>query len=153
MNTQTILTPATNAMDSLRQEFDRIYDRMTGTSLATQFPTRFLNSLRSHPAINMLEDDDNMYIEAELPGVKQSDLEINASDHSITIAGTRLLEAPADGTSVCRERSTIKFERTVKMPVHVEADHIDARFAGGILTVKLPKVRPERTRRIDIQEA
>ena len=153
MNTQTILTPAANAMDSLRQEIDRIYDRVTTTSLASHLPTRFLHSLRAHPAINMLEDDDNLYIEAELPGVQQSDLEINASDHSITISGTRLLDNPADGTSIRRERSTIKFARTMKMPVHVEADHIDASFAGGILTVKLPKVRPERTRRIDIQEA
>jgi HSP20 family molecular chaperone IbpA len=41
----------------------------------------------------------------------------------------------------------------MKLPVHVEADHIDARLAGGILTVKLPKVHPARTRRIDIQAA
>ena len=153
MNTRTILTPATNAIGSLRQEIDRIYDRVTTPSLATNLSTRFLDSMRSHPAINMFEDDDNLYIEAELPGVKQSDLEINASDHSITIAGTRLLVMPDEGTSVRRERSTVKFGRSMKLPVHVEADHIDARLAGGILTVKLPKVHPARTRRIDIQAA
>jgi HSP20 family protein len=140
-------------MDSLRQEIDRIYDRVTTPSLAAQWPTRFLDSMRSHPAINMLEDNDNLYIEAELPGVSQSDLEINASDHSVTVSGTRNLDMPEDGTSIRRERSTIQFERTVRMPVHIEVDHVDARLTDGVLTIKLPKVRPARTRRIDVLEA
>ncbi len=153
MNTRTILAPANYAIDSIRHELDRIYDHMAVPGLASRWPGRVLDSLRPHPAFNVLEDDDNIFIEAEMPGVPSDALEISASDHSITVAGTRTLDAPEDGTSIRRERSNVRFERTMRLPVPVEPDGIDACLTGGVLTVTLPKVRPARTRRVDVRES
>ncbi len=153
MNTRTILAPANYAIDSIRHELDRIYDHMAVPGLASRWPGRVLDSLRSHPALNILEDDDHLFIEAEMPGVAPNALEVNVTDHTITVAGTRTIDAPTDGTSIRRERSDVRFERTLRLPVAIEPDGIDACLSGGVLTVTLPKVRPARTRRIDVRAA
>lgn len=153
MNTRTILTPATNAMDSLRHELDRLYDRVTTPALASSWPTRIFDSMRSHPAVNLLEDDDNLYFEAELPGVEGADLDIRASDRTITVSGCRTVETPDDATTLRHERSTLRFERTMRLPVDVESDAIDARLESGVLTITLPKVKPARSRRVAVRNA
>ncbi len=153
MNTRTILTPATTAMDSLRHEFDRLFDRVTTPGLASSWPTRLFDSMRPHPAANLLEDDDNLYFEAELPGVTPEHLDVNASDHSLSVSGSRTLDIDDEATTLRRERSTVRFERTMRLPVAIEPDNIDARLDGGVLTITLPKVRPARTRRIAVREA
>ena len=153
MNTRTILTPATTAMDSLRHEFDRLFDRVTIPGLASSWPTRLLDSMGPHPAANLLEDDDNLYFEAELPNVAPEHLNVNASDHTLSISGTRTLDTPDDATSLRRERSAVRFDRTMRLPVAIEPNNIDARLDGGVLTITLPKAQPARTRRIAVREA
>ncbi|MDP6478678.1 MAG: Hsp20/alpha crystallin family protein [Phycisphaerales bacterium] len=153
MNTRTILAPATTAMDSVRHEIDHVFDRLTTSSLASVLPTtRFLDAIRPHPAVNMIEDDNNLFFEAELPGVTATDLDVTIADNMLTISGTRTLEAPEDSTSLRRERSTNTFERLVRIPSSVDADHIDATLADGILTVTIPKFEGTRTRRVAVQE-
>ncbi len=153
MNTRTILAPATTAMDTLRTEFDRLFDRISTPGLASAWPTRMLDSMRPHPAVNLIEDDDHLYFEAELPGVARGDLEINATDHALTVAGTRTVDVPDDASTLRRERSTMRFERSMRLPVAVEPDGIDATLENGVLIVKLPKTSPARTRRIEVRDA
>jgi HSP20 family protein len=153
MNTQTILAPATTAMDSLRYEIDRAFDRLTTPALASVWPTtRFLDAIRPHPAVNMIEDDNALFFEAELPGVAAIDLDVTVADTMLTISGTRTLESPEDSTSLRRERSTHTFERIVRIPTGVDADRIDAALTDGILTVTLPKLEGTRTRRVAVRE-
>ncbi len=153
MNTRTMLAPATTAMDSLRHEIDRAFDRLTTPALASVWPTtRFLDAIRPHPAVNMIEDDNNLRFEAELPGVRATDLDVTVADHMLTISGRRTLESPEDATSLRRERSTHTFERIVRIPTGVDSDQIDATLADGILTVTLPKAEGTRTRRIAVRE-
>ncbi|MDP6987404.1 MAG: Hsp20/alpha crystallin family protein [Phycisphaerales bacterium] len=153
MNTQTILAPATTAMDSLRHEIDRAFDRLTTPALASAWPTtRFLDAIRPHPAVNMIEDDNTLFFEAELPGVAATDLDVTVADAMLTISGTRTLESPEDSTSLRRERSTHTFERIVRIPTGVDANGIDATLTDGILTVTLPKLEGTRTRRVAVRE-
>ncbi|HCA38138.1 MAG TPA: hypothetical protein DEO92_00475 [Phycisphaerales bacterium] len=153
MNTQTILAPATTAMDSLRHEIDRVFDRLTTPALASVWPTtRFLDAIRPHPAVNMIEDDNNLFFEAELPGVTAADLNVTIADNMLTIFGTRTLETPEDSTSLRCERSTHTFERLVRIPSGVDTDHIDATLTDGILTVTIPKFEGTRTRRVAVRE-
>ena len=100
----------------------------------------------------MIEDDNNLRFEAELPGVRATDLDVTVADHMLTISGRRTLESPEDATSLRRERSTHTFERIVRIPTGVDSDQIDATLADGILTVTLPKAEGTRTRRIAVRE-
>lgn len=152
MNTHTILAPATTAMDSLRHEIDRVFDRMTTPALASSWPTtRFLNAMRPHPAINVIEDDTTLFFEAELPGVSPSELEVTVADSMLTITGTRTLETPTDATSIRRERTTERFERVMRIPSGVNTEDIDAKIEDGILIVSLPKTEGSRTRRVPVR--
>ena len=150
MNTRTLLAPASSAMDSLRHEFDRLIDRVSTSGLASPWPTRVLDRMRPQPSVNLLETDDALFFESELPGVCREDLDISASDHELTIAGTRTIDTPTQATTLRHERSTLRFERTLRLPVAVEADGIDASLENGVLTVSLPKAKPARTRRIAV---
>lgn len=153
MNTQMILTPATNAMDSLRHEIDRAFDRMSTTSLASTWPAaRFLDAIRPTPAVNMIEDDNTIFFEAELPGVSADNLTVSVADNMLTISGRRTLEMPEDATLLRRERSAKQFERTMRLPSSVDANGIDARLSDGVLTLMLPKLEGTRTRRVPVRE-
>jgi HSP20 family protein len=153
MNTRTILAPATTAMDSLRHEIDRAFDRLTTPALASAWPTtRLLDAIRLHPAVNMIEDDNNLFFEAELPGVLAADLNVTVADNMLTIFGSRTLQTPEDSTALRRERSTKQFERVMRIPSGVDADAIDATLSDGILTITLPKLEGTRTRRVAVRE-
>jgi len=152
MNTRTILAPATTAMDSLRHEIDRAFDRMTTPALASAWPTtRLLDAIRLHPAVNMIENDDSLVFEAELPGVLTDDLNVTVADNMLTIYGTRTLHTPEGSTALRRERSTKQFERVMRLPSGTDANGIDAVLADGILTITLPKLEGTRTRRVEVR--
>ncbi len=99
-------------------------------------------------AINVWEDDDNLYAEAELPGFDSEHLEIFVtSDNQLSIRGERY---PIEqvGKWHRRERRYGRFERQVVLPAAVDADKVDARLQNGVLQVVLPKSEKQRTHRI-----
>jgi len=153
MNTRTILAPATHAMESLRHEIDRAFDRMSTPSLVSTWPTtRILDAIRSNPAVNMIESDNTLFFEAELPGVTATDLTVTVAENMLTISGCRTIETPEEATSLRRERSTKQFERIMRLPSSVDVDGIDATLTDGVLTVTLPKLECTRTRRIVVRD-
>lgn len=154
MNTQTLINPAVHAVDSVRHEIDRVFERIMTPSLATSWPSvRLLDSIRTHPALNVLEDDDNIYIEAEIPGVQAKDLDVTVVDGMLTIEGKRTVNTPADSTLLRGERTTLHFERTMKLPEGVDAEQINAAVEHGVLTLTLVKTGESRTRRIAVKVA
>ena len=99
---------------------------------------RFFN-----PAVDLVEKDDHFLLTADLPGVKQEDIELTVKDGVLSLSGKReeLTEEERDG-AIYRERRAGSFTRTVKLGDVVDAEAIEAKFEGGVLTVTLPK-RPE----------
>jgi HSP20 family protein len=153
MNTRTILAPVTNATDILRHEIDRAFDRLGTASLASTSPTtRFLDAIRPNPAVNMIEDDNFLFFEAELPGVASADLAVTVADNMLTISGCRTIETPEEARLLRRERSVKKFERIVRLPLGVDVNGIDAKLIDGVLTIALPKLEGSRTRRVAVRE-
>merc|ERR1712080_38890 len=70
MNTRALFTPAANAMTHVRNEVERMFDSVLSLNSAT----------RNYPSLNMIDDDQNVYVEAELPGVQMDDLEVTVAD-------------------------------------------------------------------------
>ena len=86
----------------------------------------------SYPAVNLWEDDDFVYAEAELPGQKLQDLEITVSgENRLTIKGERKEPAPEKAQWHRQERGIGSFEKTIDLPVSMDASKVEARLENG----------------------
>jgi HSP20 family protein len=106
----------------------------------------------AYPLLNLWEDNDNLFVEAELPGMELNELEIyvNGGDQ-LTIQGQRRQPNGDTGTWHRQERGYGKFSRMVRLPSQVDAEHVNARFSDGVLTITLPKREEDKPRRIEIK--
>ena len=130
-------------MNRLRDEMDRLFGRWNG-------PRRFSDSV--YPPLNLWEDDDNLYVEAELPGFELSDLEITVTgDNQLSIKGERKPPEVEGATWHRQERGYGSFSRMIELPEHVDPDKVSAEFKHGVLTVTMPKREEARPRRIEVK--
>jgi HSP20 family protein len=106
------------------------------------------------PAVDILEEADAIRIMAEVPGVKPEDVKISLEGNVLTIHGQKQQSAEERTERVHRyERTYGVFERTFTLPATVDANHIKASYADGVLTVTLPKMAEARPRQIQIEVA
>ena len=148
MNTQALLTP-NNAMNRVRYGVDRLFESMVPSFVRN---IGLSDSTLSGPALNVIEDDNRLYVEAELPGVALSGIEITVADNTLTISGSRTLSSLEDANALRQERGDFVFERSVTLSTQVEVDAVEARMTNGVLRVTLPKVIESRTRRIAVTQ-
>ena len=105
----------------------------------------------AYPPVNLWEDDDFVYAEAELPGLKLADLEITVTaDRQLTIKGQRQAAAPPKIEWHRQERGFGTFERTVELPVPVDAGKVEACLENGVLTIKMAKSPAAKPRKIPV---
>jgi len=104
------------------------------------------------PPMNITQDNDNFYLRAEIPGIKAKELSLSAVRNRVSIAGQREVEREHDHVSYHRkELPEGSFNRTVTLPTEVDAEHVDATYADGILTLKLPKAEESKPRQIKVK--
>jgi len=143
MTQQTMTTPETT-INRVRDGFGVLFDSMLPTL------TRSLGLQSGSPAMNMIEDDLNIYLEAELPGILLEDIQLSVTDKVLTMAGSRTIVPDDDATPIRQERVDYDFERSITIPVNVEIEHAEAEIRNGVLTITLPKAEASRTRRIAV---
>jgi HSP20 family protein len=105
---------------------------------------------RSFPAVNMWQDEDTVYLEAEIPGVRREDVNINVVERECTIRGERKPTAEGE-TYLFQERECGPFTRVIRLPVDVKNDRAEATVADGVLTIRLPKAEAARMRTIKVK--
>jgi HSP20 family protein len=114
---------------------------------------------RLMPRVDLREDDKNVVVVADLPGVDEKDIELYLDDNVLSIRAERKEESEKkddDKTSYHRiERSYGMIQRSIPMPCPVKQDGIAAAFAKGVLTVTLPKDAPAapKAKRIAVKAA
>ena len=111
---------------------------------------RGLEATEEFPAFNAWQDEQNVYLESEMPGVSMSDLEITVTGSDVGVRGERK-SLGGDGTFERRERPVGKFKRSLLLPVEVDGDKVQASLENGVLTVTLPKAATARLRRIEVR--
>ena len=130
-------------MNRLQEEMER---RLGG--LVMNDPRRLAYS--AYPPLNLWEDDDNLCVEAELPELELTDLEVFVKgDNQLSIKGERKQPALGEGTWHRRERGHGEFSRVGVLPQYVDSDKVTARFRHGVLTITLPKRKETQARRIE----
>jgi HSP20 family protein len=104
------------------------------------------------PSFDVKETGDAYVFTADLPGVKESDLELSLTGNRLTISGKREEEKKQEGERwYTYERSYGTFSRSFTLPAGVDADHAEAHLKEGVLRVSIPR-RPEmKPRKIELQ--
>ena len=130
-------------VQQFQEEMNRMFDRWGDgrSGLSAGFP-----------AVNVWEEEDALFVEAELPGLNLNDLEIFVTGHNqLTIKGERKANVP-EGTRLHRqERGLGSFVRTLSLPFPVDDGKVDARLENGILMIHLPKHEAARPRKITVK--
>jgi HSP20 family protein len=95
------------------------------------------------PGFDVRELADAYVIEADLPGVKEADLEVTLTGNRLQVQGKRDVEdEQTQGTFYCAERFHGSFTRVFTLPEGIDADHASSDFKNGVLKIRIPK-RPE----------
>ena len=98
-------------------------------------------------AVNVADDNDAYILTALVPGLKAEDVNIQVLEDVVTIEGKL---ADSDNEYLLRELPSGSFRRELRLPAPLDAEHVEARIADGILTVRLPKAESARPRTIKI---
>ena len=134
---------------AMTRDMDRLFESMFSSAARTLAAEAQTPSLSA--PMNLWEDDNTVYVEMELPGVKLEDLEILATGDELTIKGSRLFDAPENAKWLRRERGAGTFERNTSLPTEVNVDQVEAALRHGVLTVSLPKVERRRPRKVAVK--
>jgi HSP20 family protein len=132
-------------LQQLQNEMNRLFDRWGGE---TGQPVPAV----AYPPINVWEDRDALYVEAELPGLDLKDLEIYVTGgNQLSLKGERKPAQPGEGVWHRQERGHGSFVRVLTLPVEVNRDKVEARFESGVLVVKLAKHEAAKPRKITVK--
>jgi len=137
---------------SLHRDMNRLFDEVMGGGLPVAGGHGGQGQIiNAH--MNVSETENEIRISAELPGVKEDDIDVSLNDDVLTIRGEKKFERKDEKENFhFVERSFGTFQRSIRLPFPVDPDQVQASFDNGVLTVTLPKsAQQERTRRIQVQ--
>ena len=124
------------------REIDRVFDAFFGQ---TDQGRRWV------PPMDLVEVEDHFVLKADLPGLAESDVNLEVQDGTLTISGERKAEHEQREKGWYRiERSFGSFSRSLTLPDGVVPDRIEASFNAGVLEVRIPKPEERKPQRISI---
>jgi HSP20 family protein len=104
------------------------------------------------PSLDIAEDKDNLIIKADLPGVKQSDIDISISGDILTIKGERKKEEEVKDKNYHRiERFYGAFCRSLRLPQYVDTNKVKATYKDGVLEILIPKTEEVKPKQIKVE--
>ena len=102
------------------------------------------------PPINVFQQGDNLVAIIELAGVNKSELEIQAKDNTLRISGKKNIAYPEKVSLHRRERLSGTFDRTLTVPIQIDAERIKAEYRDGVLALFIPRAESDKPRNISI---
>jgi HSP20 family protein len=141
---------AVRDMVSLRDAMDRLFEESFVRPFGG-FP-RFPGASQEL-ALDMYETDDDVVVEASLPGFKPDEVDIAVEGNTLTVKGEHeeKREEEQEGKYHYRERRYGSFQRSVSLPADIKADQAEATFENGVLKLTLPKQEESKPRRIQVE--
>lgn len=102
--------------------------------------------------VDLYETDDEIVVEASLPGVKPDELQVSVTGDTLTVKGETKAEHEGEEPNYYRkERRYGSFQRVLTLPVEVDSDKAHATFENGVLNLRLPKKPEARSKTIEVK--
>ena len=132
--------PSNTGLGALQRQMDRFFQDLTPRRPAWG------------PHLDISETADEIRVEAEIPGIDPSTVDISLEDKTLTIRGEKTVEKEEEGRAWRHvERRQGSFSRIITLPAPVESEKIEAVAKDGVLTLTLPKRQEARPRKIEIR--
>jgi HSP20 family protein len=141
-------TAAVDPFESIQREFDGMLGRYFGVPGGSGNGGGRLAPY----GVDIREDADHLYVEAELPGYKKDDVDITLENQTLTIAAERRDQGreQKQGELLLNERRYSRFLRSFTLPPTVDEQTVNAKLADGVLTVTLNKREETKPRKITV---
>lgn len=122
-----------DALDRARENFYSILE-------LTPFPSEEFEDLMISPAIDIVEDEKNFKVEAELPGLGEDDVQLSIEDNALILRGEKKISRQdQDKNYVMREIGYGSYQRIIELPEEADTDKAKATFKKGMLWIEIPK--------------
>ena len=155
--TQIEVTRPTDIFSAMRDEMDRMFERFEhGWPRLPSLISRGLRREVILPDVDVHENEKQIMVEVDLPGVDEKDVSVTFANGVLTIKGEKKSEREEkEENYYLAERSYGKFERSLTLPETIDENQIEAKFDKGVLTVTAQK-KPEAVKaekKIEIKKA
>ncbi len=136
-------------LNDIQGEVNRLFDSVFGRPASVSAGERMWA-----PLSDMYETKDDLIVTFELPGVRETDVNVSITGDVLTLKGERRAERDVKDEGYHRlERVYDKFERSMSLPVTAQADKVKATYRDGILKIRVPKVEEVKPQEIKIDVA
>jgi len=130
-------------LGDIQEEVNRLFE--------VSFPKYRGGKEIAYPAVDISEDENNIYVDADLPGFEQKEVKVSFKDDTLRIFAARDEKKEEKKNNFYRlERYQGRFERVIPFTKGVEASKIKAQYKNGVLKVTLPKTPKEKAKEIEI---
>lgn len=133
---------------TLRERMNRLFEDAVSTARSEE---KDMISSNWAPAVDIYEDENQLVLTAEIPGISEKDVEIKVEDNTLSIHGERKLEKETKEENYHRiERAYGSFFRSFTLPNHIDQDKIQAEHENGVLKITMPKKPELQPRKVKI---
>jgi HSP20 family protein len=133
-------------INSLQRQFNRMFDDVITPASAAE-----LGNFSKVPAVELIENEDNLVLKLELPGMKPADLNIEATAKSISVSGDRKSEVTSEEEGKTRTEFRYgSFQRVIPLPAKIQNTEVKAEYQDGILHLTLPKAEAEKNKVVKV---
>ncbi len=134
-----------SVQDEMSSFFDNFFGRRLPTKRMADSQTAWL------PRVDISENEDEILVKADVPGITKEDIKITLSDNVLSISGEKKTERNEEDENYHRvERVFGSFERNFYIPKNVDAAKISAKYTDGVLAVSLPKKEEAKPKEIPV---
>ena len=134
------------------EEVERHFEDIFGKSFLPVWRRFPLEERGWLPAVEVFEKEDKYVVKAELPGMKEEDVDVSVVGDILTIKGERKAESEVKEEDYhCCERSYGSFFRSIALPSNVDAEKVEAHYEDGILEIGLPKIAEVKPKKISVK--
>jgi HSP20 family protein len=132
-------------LDRLQRQMDSLFQNVAGRE-------RYSHRVGVYPLVNISEDQDQIYVRGELPGVNPEDLDITIKEQHLVIRGERKIPMEEKNANYHRrERESGFFRRVLRLPAQVDPNKVEASCKDGVLTITLAKPEEVKPRQITVK--
>jgi HSP20 family protein len=140
-----------NELGRLQNDMNRMLQGVFGTD-GQCWPSLAVRETSDWPKLDVSETDAAVHVSAELPGLKQDEIEIEVLADTLHIRGEKKDERVVEKQNYHSvERTFGRFDRTVPLPAEVDSKNAEATFKDGVLAINLPKLTPVAAQKITVK--
>jgi HSP20 family protein len=137
-----VLMDPFDALSSLQQALEAFRE--------SEWLTAGVSGRGAYPPLNVFRKGDDFIVIAEVAGVQKSELDIQVKSNTLRLAGIKSVSYPDKASLHRRERLAGRFDRTVTLPVEIDADGVKAECRDGVLALWLPRAERDKPKSIPV---